>query len=58
MASTIRAELHIFGFIIYEIATCSEPYHNFEKLEIANWIKKGKYPDVSEMEIGAVMLKY
>jgi serine/threonine protein kinase len=57
VASTIRAELHSLGSTIYEIMTCSAPYQGFEESEITNWMKEGKYPDVSEMELGAVVLK-
>lgn len=55
--ATIQAELHALGSTIYEIITSSRPWKGIEEGLCCKWIEEGKYPDVSEVKLGATIAK-
>lgn len=57
---TIRAEIHALGSTIYEIVTGRKPFHEKteeQEREVEKLMEEGKYPDVSELPLGDVIVK-
>lgn len=54
---TIQGELHALGSTIYEIVTGTKPYRGLEYWEIDRLLEERRYPSVSNLVIGEVMLK-
>lgn len=55
--ATIQAELHALRSTIYEIITSSQPWKGIVEGLCCKWIDEGKYPDVSQIKLGAIIAK-